>query len=299
MLGAGGIGLLLAGALARSQQPVTLLMRAETKPKYDGRVRVQSEVLGDFEVKVPAETELRGDVDVVYVATKAYQLEPALGALPAARLGRAVVVPMLNGIDHMELLRAAYPPDQVVAAAIRVESDRPEPGRVVQRGRFILADFAVTGPAAAVARGAAMEVAAAGVTVRQMDDEKSLLWSKLCLLAPLALATSAVMGPVGEVRQDSDLRDLWERTMREACQVAQAEGAEVDLASVLKAASGLGDGFGTSMQRDLSAGRPTELEALAGPIQRAGRRHGIKTPATDELRRLVDERLLPPRTGGG
>jgi 2-dehydropantoate 2-reductase len=288
ILGAGGIGLLLAGALARSDQRVTLLMRAGTKAKYGGKLQVQSEVLGDFEVKVSAETELHIEADVLYVSTKAYQLEGALAAAPRARLGRAVVIPMLNGIDHLELLRAAYPPEQVVAAAIRVEADRTEPGRVVQRGPFIVADFAVTGPSAAVARSAAMELAAAGITVRQMDDEKTLLWSKLCLLAPLALATSAATGTVGTVRRDAEMRELWERTMREACAVAGAEGADVEEAGVLKTAAGLGDGFGTSMQRDRAAGRPTELEALAGPIQRAGRRHGIATPATDELRRRIE-----------
>ena len=295
VLGAGGIGLLVAGALARAEHRVTLLMRPETRAKYGGRVRVESEVLGDFEARVPAETELPGGVDALYIATKAYQLRSALAAAPSARLGQGVVLPLLNGIDHMELLRAAYPPQQVVAAAIRVESERSEPGRVVQRGPFIVADFAVAGPSAAVARGAAMELAAAGVTVRQLDDEKTLLWSKLCLLAPLALATSAALGSVGEVRGDATLRDLWERTMREACEVALAEGAEVDVAEILKTASRLGDGFGTSMQRDVAAGRPTELEALAGPIQRGGGRHGIATPATDELR----ARLLPPRSGGG
>jgi 2-dehydropantoate 2-reductase len=288
ILGAGGIGLLLAGALTRSGQRVTLLMRPETKAKYQGALQVQSEVLGDFDVKVPAETELRDEPDVLYVATKAYQLAAALAAAPRGRLGRAVVIPMLNGIDHMDVLREAYPSGQVVAAAIRVEADRTESGRVVQRGPFIVADFAVTGPSAAVARGAAMELAAAGVTVRQMDDEKTLLWSKLCLLAPLALATSAAMGTVGAVRRDGELRDLWERTMREACAVASAEGAEVDAAQVLKTAAGLADGFGTSMQRDRAARRPTELDALAGPIQRGGRRHGTPTPATDELRRRIE-----------
>jgi 2-dehydropantoate 2-reductase len=290
ILGAGGIGLLLAGALARNGHKVTLLMRPETKAEYGGRLQVQSEVLGDFEVKVPAEAELRGQADVLYAATKAYQLKAAIGTAPAARLGAGVVIPMLNGIDHMEVLRAAYPPERVVAAAIRVEADRREPGRVVQRGPFIVADFAVTGPSKGVARGAAMELAAAGVSVRQMDDEKTLLWSKLCLLAPLALATSAALGTVGAVRRDAELRELWERTMREACAVAAAEGAEVEEAGILKTAAGLGDGFGTSMQRDVAAGRQTELEALAGPIQRAGRKHGIETPATDELRRRIESR---------
>jgi 2-dehydropantoate 2-reductase len=134
-----------------------------------------------------------------------------------------------------------------------------------------------------------MELAAAGITVRQVDDERILLWSKLCLLAPMALATSAAAGTVGAVRRDPELRDLWERSMREACEVADEEGAEVQAEAILRTAAGLGDGFGTSMQRDLAAGRPTELEALAGPIQRAGRKHVTQTIATDELRRRIEQ----------
>jgi 2-dehydropantoate 2-reductase len=74
ILGAGGIGGLLAAALARAGARVVLLMRPETLAHYEGRLFVESAVLGDFEVDVPAVSGLDGDVDVIWVTTKATQL---------------------------------------------------------------------------------------------------------------------------------------------------------------------------------------------------------------------------------
>ncbi len=85
-LGAGGIGSLLAGALARAGADVVLLLRPETLKLYPGRLAVESAVLGNFEVAVPAVPVLDRSVDVVWVATKATQLEAALSLAPAGRV---------------------------------------------------------------------------------------------------------------------------------------------------------------------------------------------------------------------
>ncbi|MGZ6682255.1 MAG: ketopantoate reductase family protein [Solirubrobacteraceae bacterium] len=278
VLGTGGIGGLIGAALTRSGADVVLLMRAESLARYGGHLAVESVVLGDFDVDVPAAVRLDDEVDVLWVATKAMHLAPALALAPPEIVGDATVIPLLNGVDHMAVLRAHY--RNVVAGAIRVESERLSPGRIRQSSPFARAELAGAPPVCA-------ELRAAGIDCRLRDDELSLLWEKLAFLAPLALATTALDGPLGAVRDD----DRYRACQDEALAVARAEGARVDEDALRALQAAAPDAMRSSMQKDVAAGREPELDAIAGPILRGGPRHGIPVPATDALARLVAARL--------
>lgn len=274
ILGAGGIGGLLAAALARAGSDVSLLLRPESLERYEGRLNVESVVLGDFEVEVPATAVLDREVDALWVTTKATQLEAALVLAPPERVGAAVVIPLLNGVDHLVLLRTHY--RNVVAAAIRVESERVSPDRIRQRSPFIRMELAGAEPIAD-------EVRAAGIACSLRPDELSILWDKLAFLAPLALATTALGAPLGGVREDERYRGAQD----EALAVARAEGALIDQEAMRALQAAAPDEMQSSMQKDVAAGRQPELDAIAGPILRGAQRHGIPVPNTDGLVRLV------------
>jgi 2-dehydropantoate 2-reductase len=281
----------MAGALARAELPVTLLMRPQTREQYGGRLRVESAVLGNFEVPVAARTELQEPVDALWVAPKTYGLEASLALAPTGRVGDALVVPLLNGVEHMEVLRRHYPSEQVVAGAIRVETERVGHGRVLQRSPFVIVSLVAAGATAGRVRALAAELASTGITTNVGDDEPTLLWGKLALLAPIALATGAVAGTMSAVRADAEVAGLLQECFRETAAVAVAEGAQLEPDAASKLAGALSGDFGTSMQRDVSAGNPLELDALAGPVVRAGHRHGIPTPATEQLIERVKARV--------
>ena len=274
ILGTGGIGGLIAGALARSGTEVTLLMRPESLSRYGGRLTIASAVLGDFEVECPAIAMLDRTVDVLWVTTKATQLGDALDLAPPDRVGDATVIPLLNGVEHMALLRSRYP--HVVAGAMRVESERAAPGVIRQRSPFIRVELAG-------AEEVAEELRAAGIDCSIGADELTLLWSKLAFLAPMALATTALGGPLGAVRDD----DRYVRAQDEALAVARAEGARIDEDAIRALSRTAPDEMQSSMQKDVAAGRPPELEAIGGAVLRAAARHSIAAPATEELVRLV------------
>jgi 2-dehydropantoate 2-reductase len=252
-------------------------MRPEALEGYNGRLGVESAVLGEFEVEVPAAPGLDRDVDVLWVTTKATQLEPSLALAPPDGVGGAVVIPLLNGVDHVALLRAHYA--NVVAGAIRVESERLAASRIRQSSPFLRVELAGVGPVAA-------ELRAAGIDCRVRADELSLLWDKLAFLAPVALATTALELPLGGVRDDERYRGCCDEVLA----VARAEGARVDEEALRALQESAPGGTRSSMQKDVAAGRPPELDAIAGPILRGGRRHGIPVPNTDELVRLVTAR---------
>ncbi len=276
VLGAGGVGGLLAAALSRSGYEVVALMRESTLLRYPGRFVVDSQVLGSFTAEVPAVAQLDHEVDVVWVTAKSTSLEAALDLAPSDRVGGATVIPLLNGVDHLSVLRERFP--KVVAGALRAETERVDDGHIVQRSPFVRID--IVGEPDIVG-----DVAATGIDCRSVDDDEvTLLWQKLAFLAPLALATTAARAPLGAIRDT----DLYQRAQRETIAVALAAGADIDEQALAQLSAAASDQMRSSMQRDLAAGHLLEVDAIAGPILRGGRHHGVDTPATAELVAQVD-----------
>jgi hypothetical protein len=108
ILGAGGVGLLIGGALAQAGQPVLLILRPASLDEYPGGIHVESGVLGEFDVDVPVSGRLDRPIDVLWVTVKATQLEEALLVAAPAVAPDALVVPLLNGVDHVDRLRAVF-----------------------------------------------------------------------------------------------------------------------------------------------------------------------------------------------
>jgi 2-dehydropantoate 2-reductase len=109
---------------------------------------------------------------------------------------------------------------------------------------------------------------------------------QLAFLAPLALATTALDAPLGGVRTN----ELYLRCQHEVLAVARAEGAQIDEDTLRALVEGAPDTMQSSMHKNVAAGRLPELDAIAGPILRAGKRHRIPVPATTKLARLVETR---------
>jgi 2-dehydropantoate 2-reductase len=285
VLGAGGVGGLVGGALAKAGHRVTLLVRPGRGDLYPGRLSVESETLGAFEVSVQVADLLDGRFEVIWITVKATALEAALRAVPPERLNDSVLVPLLNGVDHVERLREVYGAERVLPGTIRVEAEQLGLGRVRHLSAF--ADVQVAPMPATQARAEALceELHGAGLGCEVRDDEVTMLWSKLCFLAPFALATTASGGPLGLVRSDSGWWSRLEGCVKEACAVALAEGAKVAPEPILATLKEAPEGFRSSMQKDVAAGRPPELKAIAGPILHRGTKHGIDVSAT---RALVD-----------
>jgi 2-dehydropantoate 2-reductase len=169
----------------------------------------------------------------------------------------------------------------VLPATIAVEAEKTAPGRFVQRSPFVNLNLAACGEqvlGAIVARLRDLEF-----TCRFIQNEQTLLWSKLCFLGPYALVTSASGMNKGEIYADAAWKCKLISAMAEACAVAKASGAEVDPAQIQAIYDGLPSGMRSSMQKDLAAGRQLELDAIGGPIVRGGKRYGIDVPATAAL----------------
>ena len=276
VLGAGGVGAFLGAALARAGRDVLLVLRDESLARYDGAVRVESTLLGNFDTELPAAATLDQRVDVLWVTTKATQLTEALERV---RTAPPAVVPLLNGIDHVELLRGRFGGDSVLPASIAIESERIAPGVVRQLSPFAVVQLA-PGPQSERLR---TELDDAGLTVSIGESEADVLWRKLALLAPIALTTTLRGSALGGVIADPAWRSRLERCIREVAATANAEGVALDGDATVARIDGMPFDLRSSMQKDREAGRPTEIEAIGGSVLRAAARHGLDTPATLDL----------------
>ncbi|MER5925819.1 ketopantoate reductase family protein [Streptomyces mirabilis] len=288
VLGPGGVGGLLAALVARAGHRVICLAGDETARalRTDG-IRVRSGLFGDFTAAVEADTELREPVDACLITVKHTALDAALERVRPEVLGDGLLVPFLNGVEHPATLRARYGAARVAPAVIRVESTRTAPGVVEHGSPF--AEIDLTGESVPRGRLDALAgvLAAAGPTVRVLDDEAATLWAKMSFLAPFALLTTRYGVPLGEVRTRH--REELTALVAETAAVSRACGAPADPAVALARYDAFPPDTKSSMQRDAEAGRPLELDAIGGALLRAADRHGVAVPVARGLVRELEE----------
>jgi 2-dehydropantoate 2-reductase len=294
VLGLGGIGGMVAartGALCVGTEPTVAAIRARGLSLEQG---------GTTAVARPeAVSRLDLSVSLLVVAVKTWALEDALARIAPEALDGALVLPLQNGLEHVDTLRGRLrelcgdspqsPPHVAVGSIGGVEAYSPERGVVVQRtegAAVIEAASADLAPAALEAALAPLRVTGLDVVVG--DDERAVLWRKAARLAVLAAATVASGRAVGELRDDGAWRPRLEAALHEACAVAGADGVSLDPAGQWAIIRALPHDLTTSAARDAAAGRPTELDAITGSVVRAGGRLRVPTPALAGL--LADAR---------
>ena len=300
ILGPGGVGGLLAGVLERSGNDVTVVATESTAGLIAQRgIKISSVTFGDFVSRPRAVSRLEQPTEALIVATKASGLAPALERISTEP---SLVLPQLNGLDHIPVLRRRFAAASVLAGTIRVEADRPEPGVVVHTSPFLLVSMASSDPALrAPMEQLAGVLGDAGVSAKVSDSEAQVMWSKLVRLNALACTTSAFDKLLGEIRDTPELRADLVGAMEEASAVAQAEGAEdVDATRAIAELEAAHATLGSSMQRDIAAGREPELDAIPGSVLRAAARHGIPCPTIERLVVMIARRagIDPPVVPG-
>jgi 2-dehydropantoate 2-reductase len=264
-----------------------MVVRPGTLEKFPAKLQLESPLLGSFTVAVNKATQVP-PADVLWVAVKATQLDAALQSVPKPDVAGAIV-PLLNGIDHVALLRERFGHNRVVPGTFAGETERVAPGHIVHRSPFALLNVASNGRDRLAS--AIENLQALGFTCKFMDDEATLLWGKLMFLAPFALTTSAADATIGQVLASPQWRAKLEAAVRETCAVARAEGAELDADRAIPVFGTMPAEMRSSMQKDVERGNTPELDAIGGAILRAGARHNIPVPVTSELMLAVEHRV--------
>jgi 2-dehydropantoate 2-reductase len=279
VLGPGAVGGVLAVGLANAGVRVVCIARPETAALVasDGITLKRGDSV--VTARPEAATELEEPVDLLLVTVKATTLEDALGRV---RAPAGTVVPLLNGIEHMQTIRERLPGSAVVGATIgRIEAYLERPGIVIQP---------TPGVVMTVAGDTAPDVAAvlrlSGSDLHVNGSEAEVLWEKLARQAPTAAATTITQRRIGELRSDPDWSARLKQAIAETCAVAAADGATLSPDAQWDIIEAMPPLLTSSTARDVAAGRPSELDAITGAAVRAAHRVGIPAPT---LERLFDE----------
>ena len=283
--GAGGVGGYYGGVLARAGCEVALLARGgHLAAIRQAGLHVRSP-RGDFLVRPAAATDDPGEigpVDIVIVAVKSTHL-PAVRDGIAPLLGpETLVVPFLNGVDSHEALVPAVGRARMGKGLTRIISEIAAPGEIRHVGvdpYVAMAEW--DGSASARVDALVAALRDAGVDAEVPPDIDAALWLKFLFICSVGGVGAACRMPLGTVRTLPETRALLRRAMEEIVAVAVAHGVSLSDEAVTFAMNTV-DTFppeGTSsLQRDIVAGLPSELDAWSGAAARLGAEAGVPTP---------------------
>ena len=299
VLGAGGVGGYFGGRWAQAGLDVTLIARGEhleAIQRYG--IRIKSP-LGDLQVPVPATDAASsiGEVDVVVVATKAWQLPAALQSVEPLIGEKTVVVGLQNGIEASQIIAETVGAQRVLGGSCRIISYIDQPGVIRHAGAdpTIIVGESTGGVSKRVQRLVDALGSAEGVDIYSSSNIESVIWKKFHFFASVAGVSSATQVPMGGLRSIPEVSSILRQAMDEVVAVANAAGIAME-AEITELSLAFVDKLpveGTSsMQRDFAAGRRTELESLNGALVRLGKRLNVPVPVNEFLYAVLLPREL-------
>ena len=255
----------------------------------EGGLRVDS-VAGDFSV-VPCEATddpaAAGEVDVVLVGVKAWQVPEAARGMRPLVGPETTVLPLQNGVEAPRQLAEVLGRERVVGGLCKLIVQLVGPGHVRHSGAEpYVALGELDGRRSERVERLQAALVGAGVTVEVPADIEVAMWEKFLLIAAISGVGAVTRAPLGRLLAVPETRRLLELAMREIETVARAHGVLIAADTVERTLAFFeslpGDGT-ASMQRDVIAGRPSELESQNGAVVRLGREVGVVTPVHDFL----------------
>ncbi len=281
VLGAGGVGGYFGGRLAQAGADVTFLVRPARREQIlrDG-LRIESP-LGDLTmpVRTVVAGELGPDYDFVILTCKAYDLDSSMDAIAPAMRGTCTVLPLLNGLVHLDRLDERFGSAHVLGGSCAIDVTLRPDGVIRHGGKLQRIVFGERNRTK-TERTARLEatLAASVIHAEHADDVLLRMWEKLVMLSVLAATTCLFRGNVKEIMSAPGGREAAERALRSTVEIATREGYPPTAEAVAQAQSRLTDPTGewsASMMRDMEAGRPVEADHVIGFMLDKARQHGV------------------------
>lgn len=283
ILGPGAVGGSLAVRLSNAGVPVICVAHPEAAGLIALAGLVVESPEGTMNARMEAVEQLAKPVGLLLVTVKAPALEDAIERIDPNAVADGVVIPLLNGLEHMEVLRARFG-DRVAAGSIsHFQAYRAGRVQIVEATASPVITIASESLSRTQVEAAADMLRQARLDVRVGQSEKRVLWHKLARIAPLAAATAASSRTVGELRNDPAWRPRLDGAIMETCAVAEADGVQLRAASQWAIIDEMADETTTSAARDVVAGRRSELDAIVGSVLRTAKRLGVPCPSLTEL----------------
>lgn len=296
VFGTGGVGGFFGGRLAHAGDDVTFIARGEHLRAIKASGLKVDSTLGDF-VVVPAkatdDVSEVGEVDLVIVGVKAWQVSEAARAMKPLVGPGTTVLPLQNGVDAVAQLVAELGADRIIGGLCRIVSLVVGPGHIKHAG---FTPSIVIGEIDDRRTDRIMRIEQlfkrAGLEITVAPDIQAALWTKFLFIASFSGVGAMANAPAGVLRSDPKWRAQILHAMEEIYALAQARKIKLSPNSIdnaIASVNALPEDATSSMQRDIAAGRPSELESQNGAVVRLARESGVQVPT----HALIYETLKP------
>ena len=297
IFGTGGVGGYFGGRLAQAGEDVTFIARGHHLSVIQQAGLSVDSIRGDFEVNPVKATDLTqsvGAADVVILAIKGWQLDEAILQMKPLVGENTVIVPLLNGIEHMEALVSAFGSEHVLGGVCRISAFIAEAGHIKHVGidPFIAFGELNREMTERVSKLYDVFKNTSGVTVEASENIELAMWEKYLLIAAFSGVGAVTRSPVGIFRSIPETRAMFRRALEEVVLVANSRGVgltEKSVQAVMDRIDQTQPDTMASMQKDVLAGRPSELESQTGALVRMARAATVSVPTHE----FIYASLLP------
>jgi 2-dehydropantoate 2-reductase len=284
IVGAGSTGGFFGGRLAQAGRDVTFLVRPRRAAQLRERGLEIVSPHGNTTVRprLVGAAELQEAFDAVLLTVKAFALDAALEDMAPAVGAGTMILPVLNGMMHLDALAARFGGQAILGGAAKVATAIDREGRVIQLAPFQdIAYGELDGSRSPRIAELDRFMRDAGFDARLSADIMQEMWDKWALLATLGGVTCLMRGNVGEIGAAPGGPEFLSRFLEEVIAVINTVGKRVSDAAIAQARAALatkGSSLTSSMYRDLEQNLPVEAEQIIGDLLARGRAAGVATP---------------------
>jgi 2-dehydropantoate 2-reductase len=291
VFGTGGVGGYFGGKLAQTGENVTFIARGEHLKAIQTSGLKFSSIQGDFLIH-PAQatdsTESIGIVDLIILAIKAWQLDSSIAQIKPLIGESTIILPLLNGIEHIDILLSAFGKKHVIGGLCRISTFIEGAGHINHKGvqphiAFGELDNSRTERIEKIYK---MFSGINDITAEIPADIHTAMWGKFILISSTSGVGAVSRMSINEYRDIPEFRNMLIQAMHETANVARARGASIasDLVDgIMKRIDATPIGMLTSMQKDIMEGRPSELDHQIGAVIRIGKTVNIPTPIHEKI----------------
>ena len=296
VFGTGGVGGYFGGRLARAGEDVTFIARGEHLRAIRANGLKIDSTDGDFVIypaRVTDDVNEASETDLVILGVKAWQVPDAARAIKPLVGSTTTVLPLQNGVEAVPQLVGELGQDNVIGGLCRIVSFVVEPGHIRHAGftpSIIIGEL--DNQSTDRIRKIEEVFKHAGLEITVARDIQVALWTKFLFIASFSGVGAMANAPAGVVRRDPKWRTQILKAMEELYALAHARGINLppdSIDKVMASVDALPEDATSSMQRDIAAGKPSELESQNGAVVRLAREAGVEVPTHELILRVLRE----------
>lgn len=284
VLGAGALGGFYGGWLAKQGADVTFLVRAARKALLDANGLVIESPIAPLshQVKTVSADQVKADADIVLLTCKAYDLDEALAAVRPAMGPNAAILPILNGMAHIDRLAGEFGADRVIGGLAKIQATLGPDGRILHMNDWNEIIFGeLDGRPSERVRLLESLFPKPQIRAKAVTNIREELWKKLVHLSTVASVTTLTRSALGTVNTTRDGTWLIESTLDAAARIAAAEGYPMSpeyMTAYRATFASAGSAYKASMLRDMEKGNRAEGEHILGYMRDRAAAHGLDAP---------------------